>query len=87
MMESYDLELERLADIINKEKAKSVIIQLPDGLKLKAKEISEFISAKFGDKVRLIFWAGSCFGACDAPQQTAGLGADILVQFGHSEWN
>jgi len=81
------LELERLASIIIKEKAKSVLIQLPDGLKPKAKEIYAYIREKFGDEVKLIFWAGSCFGARDTPQQIKGLGADILVQFGHSEWN
>jgi len=86
-MESYDLELEHLASIIKEEKANSVLVQLPDGLKPKAKEIYALIREKFGDKVNVIFWAGSCFGACDTPQQINCLGADILVQFGHSEWN
>lgn len=86
-MEGYDLELERLASIIKKDKAKSVLIQLPDGLKPKAKDILAFIKERFGGKVKAIFWAESCFGACDVPLQAKSLGADIIVQFGHSEWN
>ena len=35
-MADYDLELEKVAEKIKKEKAKTVLIQLPDGLKPKA---------------------------------------------------
>jgi len=59
----------------------NVLVQLPDGLKPKANEIQEYVQNKFPD-VKLTFWSGSCFGACDVPN----VSFDQIVQFGHSEW-
>lgn len=80
----YDLELKRVVDRINKEKARLVCIQLPDGLKPKAKLIQNEIQSKTNAKV--IIWAGSCFGSCDIPLEVKRLGVDLLIQFGHSPW-
>jgi len=80
----YDLELGRVVDRINKEKANLVCIQLPDGLKPEAKLIQNEIESKTNAKV--IIWAGSCFGACDIPSEVEKLGVDLLIQFGHSHW-
>ncbi len=80
----YDLELKRVVDKINKEKARLVCIQLPDGLKPKAKLIQNEIQSKTNTKV--IIWAGSCFGSCDIPLEVERLGVDLLIQFGHSSW-
>ena len=85
-MTDYDLELEKVAEKIKKEKAKTVLIQLPDGLKPKAKEIREFLAKKFDKNIKLLFWAGSCFGACDIPTSAKNANVDLIIQFGHSEW-
>ncbi len=79
---TLNLELEKLLTAISKHKLKTVLIQLPDGLKPKAKHIQEEVKKKF-PAVKLTFWAGSCYGACDVPNVS---GYDLLVQFGHSEW-
>ena len=79
---TLDLELEKLLAAIKDTQAKSVLVQLPDGLKPRAKEIQEFVKKHF-PKIKLVFWAGSCYGACDVPNVS---GFDLLVQFGHSEW-
>ena len=76
----YDLELERAAKEIKKNKAKTVCIQLPDGLKPKAKEIADFIEKN--TKAQVIIWLGSCYGSCDVPK----LDVDLLIQWGHSEF-
>lgn len=81
---NYNLEIERVIKEINKQKAKLVCIQLPDGLKPKAKEIQEEIEKK--TKAAVLIWAGSCFGACDIPLQLNNLGIDLLIQWGHSEF-
>ncbi len=78
----YDLELDKAVRLIKQEKAKNVCIQLPDGLKPKAKEIVDFISLKTAATV--FIWAGSCFGACDTPNLTKEY--DLLIQWGHSPW-
>jgi len=83
-MGDYDLELDKAVKEIKKQKAKRVCVQLPDGLKPKAKEIADEIENQTPAKV--IIWIGSCFGACDVPQDIERLGIDMLIQWGHSEW-
>ncbi len=80
----YDLELDRVVSEIRKAKAKRVCIQLADGLKPRAKEIQEAVEKNTDAEV--LIWAGSCFGACDLPLQVEKLGVDLLIQFGHTEW-
>ncbi len=83
-MPEYDLELDKIVQQINKKKARLVCLQLPDGLKQKATEISEFIEKN--TKAKCVIWLGSCFGACDLPQGLENLDIDMFIQFGHSEW-
>ena len=83
-MDNYNLELSKAVNQIKTQKAKLVLIQLPDGLKPKAKEIKEKIEKE--TKAKVITWLGSCFGACDIPQNLEKLNIDLLIQWGHSEW-
>lgn len=85
MMEDYDLELERLFSEIERTKAKRVLVQLPDGLKPLANNILSTIKKHF-PKLVVVFWAGSCYGACDAPLHVRNLSFDLLAQFGHAPW-
>jgi len=79
----YDLELDAVVERIKNEKAKSVCIQLPEGLRPQAAKIADVLLARTGATV--IIWAGSCYGACDTPDLSA-VGTDLLVQWGHSPW-
>ena len=79
---NYNLELDKAAELITKEKAKNVCIQLPDGLKPKAAEIADFLKTK--TKAEIFICAGSCFGACDTPILPKEY--DLLIQWGHSVW-
>jgi len=83
-MENYDLELNKAVEEIKKSNAKLVCIQLPDGLKPKAKEIQEHIERNTNASV--VIWLGSCYGACDVPIEIKNLGVDLLIQWGHSEF-
>jgi 2-(3-amino-3-carboxypropyl)histidine synthase len=78
----YDLDLVNLKKIIDKSEAKEIIIQLPDGLKPKTKEIQQILKKTGKD---ILFWGGSCFGACDIPLISNNK-SSLLVQFGHSRW-
>ncbi|MBU1199664.1 MAG: diphthamide synthesis protein [Nanoarchaeota archaeon] len=80
-MTNYNLELDKAAAKIKQENANTVLIQLPDGLKPKAKEIQEELKKK--TNATIYIWAGTCFGACDVPNVKD---VDLLIQFGHSEW-
>jgi len=76
----YDLELERVVGEIAKSGAKSVLLQLPDGLKPWAVCIVDYLREKCDVEIKV--WLGSCFGACDLPNADA----DLVIQFGHAEW-
>lgn len=77
----YDLELNKAAEEIKKANAKTVCIQLPDGLKPKATEIVTKLEQSTDAKI--FIWADTCFGACDVPDLK---GIDLLIQWGHSKW-
>ena len=78
------INIKKAIERIKETNSKLVCIQLPDGLKPQAKEIQSEIEAKTDSKV--IIWAGSCFGACDIPLHIDRLGIDLLIHFGHTEW-
>lgn len=84
MQNSHDLELQKAASEIKRQKAKKVCIQLPDGLKPQADKIADFLGKE--TKADIIIWLGSCFGACDIPKQVENLSVDMLIQWGHSGW-
>jgi len=77
----YKLELEKALEKIKEVNAKTVCIQLPDGMKPRANEIEEAIKKDTGAKV--LIWLGSNFGACDIPLGLDRLGVDLLISWGH----
>jgi diphthamide biosynthesis enzyme Dph1/Dph2-like protein len=81
----YNLELEKVIARIKKNNHKTVVIQLPDGLKPKAGEIVDAIRESTGAEV--IIWMASCYGACDVPMGLEQLKADLIVQWGHNKFN
>ena len=83
--EEYDLEIGRIIKTIKKEKAKSVLLQFPDGMKPYATAIIDELEKQL-PKTSFFIWLGSCFGACDIPILPKNMKIDLLVQFGHSEW-
>jgi len=82
--EKYDLELEKVVAQIKREKAKLVLLQFPDGLKIYAIAIVDYLREK--TKAEFLIWLGTCYGACDTPN----LGKvekeiDLIIQFGLNE--
>ncbi len=78
----FRLEMDRVIEEVKKKEAKNVLVQLPDGLKTRSKEVVDRIESETDAKAAI--WMGGCFGACDLPVGTQGLGIDLLVAFGHN---
>jgi len=76
----YELELDRIVKDIKSANVKSVLLQLPDGLKPWGPVLFDYLEEK--TKVKVSIWLGQCFGACDLPDSDA----DLVVQFGHAPW-
>lgn len=81
----YDLELDKVIKNIQKHRIKKVLLQFPEGLKSYSQEVVSFIENKTG--CECFIWMGSCFGACDLPLEVEKLGIDLIVHFGHNNFN
>ena len=77
----FNLELNKAVEEIKKQRAKRVLIQLPDGLKPKATEITNYLEKN--TKAQIFIWLSTCYGACDYPELKD---IDLLIQWGHSKW-
>ena len=84
-MAEYDLEINKVVEMVKQENAKLVCIQLADGLKPRAQEIQQAIESQTSAKV--LIWGGSAFGGCDLPRGLEEHGVDLLIHFGHSYFN
>ncbi len=85
LQEKYDLELDKVISKIKKSKAKFVLLQFPDGLKVYATAIVDFLEKK--TNAEFLIWLGSCYGACDTPVLPKKIEEkiDLVIQFGHNE--
>jgi len=84
-IEKYELEIDRIVKTIKKEKAMKVLLQFPEGMKPYSTVICDEITRK--TKTECFIWLGTCFGACDIPVEAERLGVDLIIQFGHSDWD
>ncbi len=84
-MKLYNPELEKAISKIKEINAKTICIQLPDGMKPYAQEIEQEIAAKTG--ARVLMWLGSNFGACDIPLGLNRMGVDLLISWGHNKFH
>lgn len=71
------IDIDKLKEEIKKRGWKRVLIQLPDGLKPKAKEIVEELEK---EGLEVYIWIGSNYGACDIPNVKF---VDGIINFGH----
>jgi diphthamide biosynthesis enzyme Dph1/Dph2-like protein len=83
-MALYKIELEKAISKVEEVKAKTVCIQLPDGMKPYAEEIVHEISSR--TEAKILIWLGSNFGACDIPLGLNILGVDLLISWGHNRF-
>ena len=81
-MALYELELAEAIEKVKSINAKTVCIQLPDGIKPQAKEIADKLESETGAKV--LIWLGSNFGACDIPLDMDRLKIDLMISWGHN---
>ena len=77
----FDLKLDYIAAWIRNGGYPSVALQLPEGLKIRATEIVDFLSEETDSD--FIVLGDPCYGACDIFSDFKRV-ADALVHFGHS---
>ncbi|MFA5953264.1 MAG: diphthamide biosynthesis enzyme Dph2 [Candidatus Pacearchaeota archaeon] len=79
-----NFEIEYLIKELKKIKPKKVLVQLPEGIKQNAFEISKI----FEDlKIESVFSGETCWGGCSVSVEEAkSINADLIVHFGHTEF-
>ena len=81
----FNLELDRVIAEVAKDECKAVMLQLPDGLKPRAKEIADSIEEKTG--ALCFIWFASCYGNCDIPLGLDQMGIDMFIHWGHNRFH
>jgi len=76
----FDFQLDDIVAWIRDGGFTSVALQLPEGLKIRATEISDYLSERTGVDILIVGYP--CYGACDLYDYKKR--ADALVHFGHS---
>ena len=77
--------MERVTEEVRRRGSKRVLLQLPDGMRPFAIQLSDLIKETTGAHV--ILSGDSCYGACDvATRQAKEVGADLLIHYGHSRF-
>ncbi|HUW42893.1 MAG TPA: diphthamide biosynthesis enzyme Dph2 [Thermoplasmata archaeon] len=82
MEDGLEIDLEEIENEMSRVKPKTVLLQLPSGLKRKAMTLSSKIQERFGCEV--LISGDSCFGSCDIPSGSLDL-VDAVIQVGHWE--
>ncbi len=80
----YEFDIAQAVKEIRAQKAKKVLLHLPDGLKPRTKEMVDELRKK--TSAEIMVWAGSCYGACDIPVEAKNVGVDLIMHFGHTKW-
>jgi 2-(3-amino-3-carboxypropyl)histidine synthase len=81
---TLNFEKEKLIAELKERKPRKVLVQLAEGIKQNAQEISEWIE-ELG--IEVIFSGETCWGGCSvALQEARAFGVDLIIHFGHVEF-
>ncbi|HIH45179.1 MAG TPA: diphthamide biosynthesis enzyme Dph2 [Candidatus Methanoperedenaceae archaeon] len=80
-MDTFQLDIDCVIEIVKRRGARCVGLQFPEGLKRRAGDVAEAIEKNTGAAV--LISGNPCFGACDVDMQLAQM-VDIMFHFGHS---
>lgn len=78
----YDFHIDEIVRFIGSRNARTVALQMPEGLKTHALRLSDQIAAATG--ARCIIIGDPCYGACDLNQGYPAY-ADVLIHLGHAK--
>jgi 2-(3-amino-3-carboxypropyl)histidine synthase len=81
LKEEYNLDFDKIINLIGNNKAKRVLLQFPDGLKQYAKAVVDYLEER--TSAEFFIYLGPCFGACDTPLGMENK-VDLIFQIGHN---
>ena len=79
----YSIDIEDAMEIIKGKGYKTVAVQIPEGLKIHAFKLVDFLEKEI--QANIIISADPCFGACDvANYELKNLDVEFVVHIGHT---
>jgi 2-(3-amino-3-carboxypropyl)histidine synthase len=78
----YDFHFDDIAKFVTRKGARTVVLQMPEGLKVYAQQISSEIESR--TKAKCLILGDPCYGACDIYSDYRNLG-DVLIHIVHAE--
>jgi 2-(3-amino-3-carboxypropyl)histidine synthase len=78
----YDFHFDDIAKFVTRKGARTVVLQMPEGLKVYAQQIATEVESR--TKAKCLILGDPCYGACDLYSDFRNLG-DVLVHIGHAE--
>ncbi len=85
MTGKFNLDLEKVAREVNERKVKKVLVQLPEGMKMYAFDVVDYLNKN--TKAEVIVSGDSNWGGCDiAVDEAKNVKADLLIHFGHAKF-
>jgi 2-(3-amino-3-carboxypropyl)histidine synthase len=78
----YDFHFDDIAKFVTRKGARTVVLQMPEGLKVYAQQIATEVESR--TKAKCLILGDPCYGACDLYSDYRNLG-DVLVHIGHAE--
>jgi len=82
-IQGYNIDLENAAKKIKNKNYKTVVLQVPEGLKSYSFKFVDLLEKE--TPARVIISADPCFGACDiVDSEFKKLGAEFVIQIGHT---
>ncbi len=80
----YNIDLEKAIEEINKKNLKFVGIQIPEGLKIHAFKIIDYLEEN--THANFVISGDPCYGACDlVDEKLKNLGVELLIHIGHTK--
>ncbi len=79
----YELNIDKVKEEIKKKKPKKILIQLPEGLKPRSREIMKKL--KNNKDLEILLDGEAVYGACCIPPEKEREKYDLIVHFGHTE--
>ncbi|MFB6141808.1 MAG: diphthamide biosynthesis enzyme Dph2 [Halorientalis sp.] len=79
----WDYELDRIVTAVEERDAETVGLQFPEGLKRRARAVTDDLGARLPDDVTVMTSGQPCYGACDLDTYLMRR-TDVFVHFGHS---
>jgi 2-(3-amino-3-carboxypropyl)histidine synthase len=81
---TLNFETDKLIAELKERKPKKILVQLAEGIKQNATELSEIID-KLGLGIKIVFSGETAWGGCAiAVEEAKEVGADLIVHFGHA---